>query len=528
MKKIIAVALSLVLILSFTGLIASAKDFVYTTSIPTVYLAGQGTDLWSTPGYHEEDMIYPLEIPDGYIGDAAKGLIVPLLEGIAVDNWDEYCEKLTDALVGIVGAVGLDENGEPAPNEHPWINNPNKTIITADGRYTLYSHSHPGEGYYFNYDWRTDPYALADQLNDYITKVKAKTGFEKVNLVGRCLGVNIILTYLSKYGNGSIEKTVLVSGGLDFFEAVGTLFSGKFKFDPDAIARFGDEYLRDGDYTEDPMYASLDVLIRLLNQMSALGYPVSLADKFSEKVLYRIAPDVLLSSYGTMPSFWTFVGNDFYEEAKAYMFAGKEEQYKGLIEKIDRYHYDIGQRHQSIIDEANAAGNQVSIIAKYGLQIIPTIENSDIMADGYLETVSSSFGATCSTIDGTLSKAYLQAAEENGTAKYVSPDKQIDASTCKYPDRTWFVKLMPHMDNPDPINDIICGILDYDGDMTVFDNPELPQYMLYDKATDSVTALTSENGQNNTSNWSKGKLANLFELIINFLKMLFARVKDLF
>ena len=530
MRKIISILMAVLMLAPVVSVVSSAADIHYTTEIPTVMVAGQGTLLWNEPGEDRSKAFYPLQIPDGYIGDAGKGLIAPLLAGIATDDWDEYCDKLAEAIIGIVGVLGLDKNGEAEPGAHSWTMNPNKDIRTADGRYLLYSESFPAEGYCFNYDWRTDPYAVAEDLNEYIEGVKAKNGVDKVNLVGRCLGANVVLTYLSEYGNESIEKTVFISSGFDGFESVGTLFSGQFVFDSDALTRYADDYLSSGEMNEEPVFDLLDVVIRLLNQAKALGMPVSVINKFWSKINDKATPQVLLASYGTMPSFWAFVSDKYYDAAKEFLFAGKEDQYAGLIEKIDRYHYDIGARYEEIIDEANAAGNQISIISKYGLQIIPTIKDADIMADGYLETVSSSFGATCSTIDGKLSKDYLDSAKENGTDKYISVDKQIDASTCKYPDQTWFVKKMPHMGYPDTTNELVSAIFDFDGDMTVFDDPDHPQFIFYDESTGGISPLTKENasGSSKTEIFKDNRLNSLVDLLISLIKTFIHYVEKLF
>ena len=520
-RKIISILLAVLMMLPAAALLCAAGDTLYTTTIPTVYLAGQGTKLWGTSENGKEELIYPFEIPDGYIGDRAKELISPLLDGIVAYDWDEYCDTLSDAIIGIVGSVGLDENGEPAEGQHAWPCDPKKNVKTADGRYTVYSHTHAGAGYVFNYDWRTDPYAVAKDLNTYIEAVKRETGFEKVNLVGRCLGATILLVYLSEYGNDSIEKTVLVSGGFSGFESMGALFSGNFQFDSDALTRFADDYLSDGDKSEDLVFGLLDVVISLLNQVQMLGMPVNLIDQFWSKVSDKVIPKVLLASYGSMPSFWSFVSDEYYDDAKEFLFGEDEEKYAGLIEKIDHYHYDVAQRYGEIIDKANADGNQVSIISKYGLQIIPIVKDPDIMSDGYLETVSSSFGATCSTVNGTLDKDYLAEAKENGTDKYISVDKQIDASTCRYRDRTWFIKYMAHMDNPDCINDILCAILDYDGDMTVFDDEAFPQYLFCEgkEGAATISPLTKENSAP-ANNWSNSKIENLIRLLVNVIEVL--------
>ena len=521
-RGLISVILSLLIAFSLITPSLAAEPKHCTTTIPTVYLSGQGTVLWNVEGYNRDEAFYPFKIPDGYIADAGKELIAPLLKAMASDDWDEYCEKLSEAIIGIVGVVGLDENGNPAPEDHAWHVNPRNSRAILGDRYTIQTLAYPNDGFQFNYDWRTDPIAVAEDLNKFVQDVKAFTGAEKVNLVGRCLGGNIALTYLKMFESDDIEKTVIVSNGFYGFSSIDALFTGNFKFDADSLTRFAEDYLSQENSEDDPAFGLLDVILRLLNQAKALGMPVSLIEKFSDKVFPKVIPEVLLSSYGTMPSFWTFVSDEKYEEAKAFVFAGKEDEYAGLIDKIDTYREEIAPYYGDIIDAANESGNQVSIVSKYGSQIIPIVEDADIMADGYLETVSSSFGATCSTIDGKLSKDYLAAAKENGTDKYISVDKQIDASTCKDPDHTWFVKFVPHMDNPDCLTDIVCSILDYNGDMTVFDDPDLPQFLCFDEKTETVSKLTKENSSNTekTSIFKNDRLNSLIDLLINFIKTL--------
>ena len=58
--------------------------------------------------------------------------------------------------------------------------------------------------------------------------------------------------------------------------------------------------------------------------------------------------------------------------------------------------------------------------------------------------------------------------------KYISPDKKIDASTCMYPDTTWFIKDLHH-NYFAPIEAPSVEIMRYD--MTV-DNDKYPQYMV--------------------------------------------------
>ena len=88
-KTLLGLALSVILVFSVVSVAFAEAKPHYTTEIPTVYLAGQGTNLWNVPGYDRSESFFPLEIPDGYIGDAGKSLIAPLFKGIATDDWEE-------------------------------------------------------------------------------------------------------------------------------------------------------------------------------------------------------------------------------------------------------------------------------------------------------------------------------------------------------------------------------------------------------------------------------------------------------
>ena len=98
-----------------------------------------------------------------------------------------------------------------------------------------------------------------------------------------------------------------------------------------------------------------------------------------------------------------------------------------------------------------------------------------------------SFGAVASPIDGTLKRSYLKTAD----MRYVSPDRQIDASTCLMPDRTWFIKNLEHKDFPECVERLFDFILNEDA--TVFDSEAFPQYMVYDAGTESISPMTAEN-----------------------------------
>ena len=58
------------------------------------------------------------------------------------------------------------------------------------------------EGYFkFRYDWRLSCEHNAEILEAFINKVCSEKGYSKVNLVGRCLGGNVVSAYLENAEN---------------------------------------------------------------------------------------------------------------------------------------------------------------------------------------------------------------------------------------------------------------------------------------------------------------------------------------
>ena len=107
-----------------------------------------------------------------------------------------------------------------------------------------------------------------------------------------------------------------------------------------------------------------------------------------------------------------------------------------------------------------------------------------------------------------------------GVAPYVSasPDKQIDASTCLSPDTTWFIKNLEHTYFPDCVNGLVSDIVN-NKDFTIDSNPEYPQYLGFDDATQTISPMVEEN-MNTTERYETSFIDALF----TFFKSVFALI----
>lgn len=508
-KRIISVVLALLLAFSCLAVVSFAADTEKVN--PTIYIKGQGSNL-TADGTRNGEEIYPVSIPDGYIGDRAKELIAPLSKAMLTGDWEDYNQGLYEAIMPVISRPACDENGDVVDGSGSKWSSSTKAIPIQVGSSVM--------TWTFDYDWRLDPVECVDSLHDYINFVKTKTGSEKVNIIARCLGTNIILAYEDKYGMADIDKCLLCCSGFEGFETMGAIFAGEIKFDSSAIERFSDTYLAVDEYADDPSFEIMRLLVTAIDATPILSFTADTANSFFKNIKDDAWKRLLRDSYATMPSFWSYFGDDYYEAAKAYVFGGEEEKYAGLIAKIDNFHYNILSRYDELLDKAEADGVKFYNVVKYGFQMIPVLGADFEMSDTLISTSRSSIGAVCSTVDGQLSKSYLASAD----AKYISPDKQVDASTAKYADHTWFIKNMSHRFMPETIDLLFGAIIEAPGYATVDEVEGYPQFLMSSDDGSVIEAATEDNTQVIIDRVNENPLVAFIKAIIRIFKMIFGNL----
>lgn len=282
--------------------------------------------------------------------------------------------------------------------------------------------------------------------------------------------------------------------------------------DDDRVDEFLDYFIKNGDLLEDEATGEfVGAFVSVLNEMKALGITTELINKLLEKVKDNLIPRLLLGTFGTFPSFWSMVGEDYYEEARAFVFNGREEEYKGLIEKNDDYYYNVTVGLPERMKKLEEDGVEIGVLVKYNIPSYPFYEDANQQTDMVSDVYHVSFYATSAPYGETLSEEYI-----NGLAdkKYLSPDKMIDASTCLFPDKTWFVRNISHDPFPPSIDELIYEFFNQNGQLTVFDNEKFPQYMDYDSATDTLTPITEPEAEKP----ARGTISYTFSVIIRFFK----------
>lgn len=507
MKKITAVLLCAALFIAVCVPVVCAYSGSANV-LPIISVEGRSK---TNPIYSSDGkQIFPVEYKDDAILESVKECLPSLGKALITGNYEPWAEKVYECIAPYYEGLIFDGNGE-------MIDKGSRVVFEYnESKPARYNHN--SLDYRFQYDWRMDPMGVADDLAKYIDCVLGATGQKKVSLTGRCYGANIIAAYLYKYGCEKIDTVVFYAQIATGSFMAEMTFAGKFALDTAAV----EAYLRNGgkSLTGDTLIDTfLTETVAYLNTFKGLDAPADLAKLIVDKIYPAVAPKVLPATYATFPSMWSMISDDNYETAKSVIFNGQRDKYAGLIEKTDNYHYNVQVKLVDILNECRQKGMNVGVITKYNTPNPPIYENSIENGDNVVMVNKASFGATAANYGEVLSSEYLAKADE----KYISSDHIIDAGTAAFKDYSWFIKDNPHSSFPKCIDTLIRAICNFDGQMTVNDNAEYPQFMKYDAETKTISPLTDE-----PANDREKPIKDHFNKLIAMLKAFFALVKSLF
>ena len=386
-----------------------------------------------------------------------------VIEGLPKDKWDNYGEALYEELAPIWDETQMDGDGNAkygtgvaAAEIKHWEDNAFKNH-GKDGNFQL-------RDYDFRYDWRLSPYDHVDRLHEYIKTIIETTGCKQVALVGRCLGGNIITAYLDVYGHeGLVKKVVYDEVMSNGSVTINDCFAGKIEFSDKHIQAYVAESEYFGEYdvgidladVNDLLIEIVDRTVDLLTQTGVVDSVTGGIESLYERLYTAFMPAMLRATgIGTWPSYWSSVCDADFDTALNLIFGeeGSEtrKENEGLIEKINVIRERIVKTRELEGDAnlykrfVNDYGVEIAVIAGYGLVNPPMVEGYDANGDCTVDTKNSSFGATVAGVFDTLPQDYIDARVAAGYGDYISIDKKIDASTCLFPDTTWFIKNKHH------------------------------------------------------------------------------------
>lgn len=479
-RRVTALLLSLVIIFSVLCSGVAAENL---TAAETVKTLDKDIPIVEIPGFGEpiyKGLETESELDDTSIWDISSEKIMGLVQahiknlllGLLLGNFEDIDLVFTDVLTAIFGDAICDENGVPSPDTG--IKSANYVVPKREYGYS--------NSYSFHYDWRLDMHTLSSQLHEFINQVMEVTGSDEVGLVCFSMGGCVTMTYLYEYyylaseeDRDHIRSVVFLSGAMNGVGCCEDPFSGNIVFDSTSLMRMLQEMLS-GNAEMMWLYRLLDIMytFRLLEPV------VKFSNQYIVGNMDKMFDNALPQTLGTIPGFCAMMSEERYSQAESFIFDSPEEKekYSVLIEKNRYYHNNVQANSELILASLLEDGKKLAIVSEYGYSSLPVTSDNNRMSDGTIETVATSFGAICSEVDKTLGENYVQAVVCQCGGNHISPDKQIDSSTCLYPDITWFAKNVRHSSANRYFADFVDLITYSESAITVWTYPDLPQYMI--------------------------------------------------
>ncbi len=283
-----------------------------------------------------------------------------------------------------------------------------------------------------------DPMESARGLDDYIQRIKADKGVDKVNIVTISLGGTILTAYLENLagtGYPDVNRVVNVVSCLQGTDVM------------------GDFYLRNWNLEDEFFFHEyIPMIMEETSGNAALGYLINIALKiFPKQVIYTIltaAVDGILDSLMlNCPQFWAMIPADRFDDAKEkYSFIWEDAEYAELAPKLDAFHKaaeNLDENLTVLMDKGILVHNVVGYGLDYSAQdycFFAAMKSSlTTNSDAIIDIDSTSLGATYAPAGEILPDEVLFA-----DGAIISPDGSVDVSTCLFPENVWLFEGQHH------------------------------------------------------------------------------------
>ena len=465
LSVLLAAVLAAVPLLSVTAL---AKQRTIVQNYPMIEIPGfMASDIYEDKNDRNSKEIFPWSTDD--ILNTVKNCIPALLEFLVNKDYDALGDTIIPEAKALLEPSFCNPDGTPVGNSGAYMEYPNQNDIHKNSTLT------------FRYDWRIDPVEVAAELDDFINYVLKATNCKKVSISCHSLGGLIALTYMSIYGTDKIYAAGLNTTAI-FGEAyTGQLFSGDITVAGEALVYYLQYALDQTDYD-----ALVGAVLDALKQAGIADSIASLANDIIEHLKERAISEVLFPMFSSWLSIWAMCPDEYLDDAQTYMFsvADPEVDYSGLRTRINNFSKIYRPTRVQTLEELNDKA-RVVVISRYGYSSIPLTTHWNSLTDGVIDANRNSFGATTAAYGEQLTDEELTGVD----AAYISPDRTINASTCLFPEQTWFIKDYKHATNSDALDNMIFKLLfNPEGESTVDSYPEYPRFLRFRSFDEELTA----------------------------------------
>ncbi len=495
MKKALAVVMALVMLVSGLCLGAFAREEV----TPVIIVSGVGArPFYMDMGTENEKMVYPPEVD---IPSVVITAVVGIARTLVTGDVSVFSQTAADLVNEIFEGFKCDAKGDSKYNVEPVtypLSLDNYEFDYANDVSEIQIASAVAEDvgeentYFYNYDWRLDPCANADGLDLMINNVKSETGSDKVVLIPCSMGGVQTIAYLEKFGSDDIDSIIFMSAAHRGLYFVSEMFTGAVTINQKDLFNFLSLLITVPDENADNLFS---LAFSDLGEAAFLSGTFLWLDNFLQQVSDENLWSALREVFGRLPGMWAFVRPEYFDDAVEFMT--DDETAPELIEKITYYNKNVSAKNDEILTDAKENGVKISLCSHYAKGSIPVTPKANVEGDDLIETPCTSNGATVALMGETLGADYVQAV--NCGHNHISADEKIDASTCLFPESTWFIKGQPHVgvfcDENGVFNDyadFVVWLATSDAQPTVHQNPTYPQFMKADVTLVELTPLTEK------------------------------------
>lgn len=481
MKKIISIllAFSMILALSVPAFAENEEAMPHNPSdcenVPVIIVRGMDFGgLYVDCGTENEK---PAINTDA--GMIVKGVFGAIGKGITQFSFDGIIDGVADLATDIFVNLSMDENGDSLYNvsvpKYPESADNYENLRNGEGfEYgmvrTCIETFGEGHTYYVNYDWRLDPYVVADDINSAVETAIENTGHSKVNIVCCSMGGLMTVAYLTEYGYEKVNRCLFMSSTFCGAQVASDLLCGKVEITADNLYNF----LKNLTADQKILSALIDA-VKFTGGFKAL---TKLTDSIVAKYKDELFADVIKPVFGRMLTLWGLTQPEDYEAAINYMFGGRTAENEAFLNRTDALQQMMNGR-TALINEMIENGVEIAVTAHYGTPVVPVYENSHFNGDGTLETYQMSGYATVAPYGETLGDDYVASNPE-----YLSPDRTVDLSTALFPEYTYIIKGAPHVAGSYGTDyaDFLVWLLSYDGEFYAGADERYPQFMVSDSS----------------------------------------------
>ncbi len=455
MKKALAIIVCLTLVFTSLGLSGNAAD--EEKVMPVIFIDGfTGSCL-----YEDDYMVFP-PYYDDVSTDSISKMLVSLIFGLFTGNYSPLIKNAEAAfpmLLDDMKRLTVNPDGSSEHNIRVWSQDAEimryRTIFGKTAN-AIEEETGSENCFMFRHDWRLSLVDAAAQLNAFVEQVIELTGADSVALFSYSQGGQVAATYLKYYGDkGQVGKIVFVNSPI-----AGTKL---------AVSALDKKQLS----------VSLVSIMRLVSFISGaennydrlLGL-VNL--RFLNNALTAVISEELYPVCLYWGGVWDMIPLEDYEQLKAKYLDPTEQ--KWLIEKSDKYHYEVMANTADIFADAKAKGISVSVLSCIDCGIAT---NTSINGDSIVDVYGSS-GAFAAGFGKELKSGYVpkRTVCNDSGHNHISPDRSVDASCAFLPENTWFVIGQGHcqFDEDEYTVRLLTKLMTSDELQSIYSDSDFPQF----------------------------------------------------